>query len=116
MAKRDARRAQMADLVRRFEGSGQSGAAFCGRHRLRPQQLSYWRRVLGRGKKAAKPARRRQPGRAASFTPVRVIGAGVPMVGTGVEVTLPGGERLVVRPGTPKDLVREVVEVLRARC
>jgi len=115
MAKREARRAQMAELVRQFERSGQSGAAFCRRHRLRPQQLSYWRRLLGRGKKAAKPERR-QPGPRASFTPVRVIGTGVPSLGAGVEVTLPGGERLVVRPGTPKDLVREVVEVLRARC
>ena len=115
MAKRDARRARMADLVRRFERSGQSGAAFCRRHRLQPQQLSYWRRVLGRAKKAARPARR-QPGPAASFAPVSVIGTGVSLVGAGVEVTLPGGERLVVRPGTPKDLVREVLEVLRARC
>jgi len=115
MAKREARRSQMAELVRQFERSGQSGAAFCRRHRLRPQQLSYWRRVLGRGKKASKPNQRR-PELAARFTPVRVVGAGMPLPGVGVEVTLPGGERLVVRPGTPQDLVREVVEVLRARC
>lgn len=111
MAKSETRRERMVRLVREFEGSGQTGAAFCRRHGLRPQRLSYWRRVLGRRK--AGPERSRRP---AAFTPVRLVPTDVLAVGGGVEVTLAGGERLVVRPGTPVELVRSVLVVLRQRC
>lgn len=111
MRKREATRERMVRLVGEFERSGQSGAAFCRRHGLRPQRLSYWRRVLGRRK--AGRLRSEVP---VSFTPVRVVASdGLGLAG-GVEVTLSGGERLVVRPGTPVELVRGVVGVLRERC
>jgi transposase-like protein len=111
MTKREAMREQMVRLVERFESSGQTGAAFCRRHGLHPQRLSYWRRVLGR-----RAARSRGTPKAAAFTPVRVVAPEGLALGGGVEVTLVGGERLVVRPGTPMELVRSVVEVLRERC
>lgn len=43
MAKRATTRERMVRLVREFEGSGLTGAAFCRRHGLRPQRL---RRLL----------------------------------------------------------------------
>jgi hypothetical protein len=51
-----------------------------------------------------------------SFTPVRVLASEGPALAGGVEVMLLGGERLVVRPGTPVELVRSVLGVLRERC
>lgn len=111
MRKREATRERMVRLVGEFERSGQSGAAFCRRHGLRPQRLSYWRRVLGRRK--AGPRRSRAP---VSFTPVRVVASDGLALAGGVEVMLLGGERLVVRPGTPVELVRSVLGVLRERC
>lgn len=109
MRKGETTRERMVRLVREFEGSGQTGAGFCRRHGLRPQRLSYWRRVLGR--REAGPKR----SRAVSFTPVRVVPTEGLALSGGIEVTLSGGERLVVRPGTPVELVRGVVGVLRER-
>jgi len=111
MRKREATRERMVRVVQEFERSGQTGAAFCRRHGLRPQRLSYWRRVLGRWEAGSRRSRR-----PVAFTPVRVVASeGLALAG-GVEVTLPGGERLVVRPGTPVELVRSVLGVLRERC
>lgn len=111
MRKREKTRERMVRLVREFESSGQTGAAFCRRQGLRPQRLSYWRRVLGRREAGPKGSRV-----SVSFTPVRVVTTEGLALSGGIEVTLSGGERLVVRPGTPVELVRGVVGVLRERC
>lgn len=116
MTEREAKRARMVRLVERFEGSGLTAAAFCRRHRLRPQQLSYWRRALVRRRSSSESPARRRTASAVRFTPVRLVGSERDALGPGVEVSLPGGERLVVRPGTPMELVRSVLEALRGRC
>jgi len=106
------RKDQMRAVVERWRRSGESAAAFCRRRGLRPQKLSYWKRVLGE----AGPIVKRGGGgrRAPGFVPVRLVGADA--VASGLEVVLVNGERVVVGEGVSRELLREVLLTLRERC
>jgi len=112
MARIEKRRERMRVLLGRWRRSGESAAAFCRRHDMRPQKLSYWKRVLGEAGPIVKRGggRRRAPG----FVPVRLVGAGA--VTSGLEIVLGSGERVVVGEGVSRELLREVLLTLRERC
>jgi hypothetical protein len=104
-------RERMSRLVKRWRRSGQTGAAFCRAHGVKPQKLSYWKRVLGvpvpRGKRRTSRPRRN------ALVPIRLmdrIGAGT------LEIHLASGDRMVVHEGSSGELVREVLGLLRERC
>lgn len=101
---RDDTRRQMTALVRRWEGSDETQAAFAQRHGLSQGKLRYW-------------VQRAPPPQAdtVTFTPVAVHDAWRPDAGT-IEVALPTGERVVIAVGASVDLVRAVVAALRSPC
>jgi hypothetical protein len=109
---RIATRERMAALLKQWGRSGQSAAAFCREHEIKPQRLSYWKRVFG-----GQPPVRRRGGRRvlARFVPVQLVGSGDVSVGC-LEIHLASGERVVFPEGGSMDVLREVVALLRERC
>jgi hypothetical protein len=100
----------MAGLLEQWRTSGESGAAFCRRHGIRPQKMSYWKRVLG----VSAPGRRRDG--ASGLVPIRLLGEVGTAGSTALEVHLVGGDRIVFPQGGSLAVLREVVELLRERC
>lgn len=111
---RMSRRERMREALRRWRRSGLSAAAFCRREGMVPQTLSYWKRVLGPAKAVV---RRRRAARPVGFVPVRLVDSadGVATTG-GLEIALASGDRLVVREGVSRELLRDALLVLRERC
>jgi hypothetical protein len=100
----------MAGLLEQWRTSGESGAAFGRRHGIKPQKLSYWKRVLG----MSVPASRR--GRASGLVPIRLLGEVGAAGSPALEIHLVGGDRIVFPQGGSLAVLREVVELLRERC
>lgn len=110
---RGERRERMAALLRQWRVSGESGAAFCRRHGIKPQKLSYWKRVLGR----TTAVTRRGRGRAErGLVPVHLLTGIGTVGGTALEIHLSGGEHIVFPQGASLAVLRGVVELLRERC
>ena len=103
-------RERMRALLERWQRSGESAAGFCRRHGIKPQRLSYWKRVLGLSG-AAVPRRSRRAG--SRFVPVRLVDAGG---SAPLEIHLTSGDRLVLQEDISLELLRQVVAVLRDRC
>ena len=109
MARIEARE-RMARLLRRWQRSGETAAAFCRRHGIKPQRLSYWKRVLG----LAEPAvARRSSRKAGRFVPVRLVGSGGAVL---LEIQLASGDRLMLQENSSLELLRQAVAVLREQC
>ena len=51
----------MVGLLEQWRMSGESGAAFCRRHGIKPQKLSYWKRVLAKSTPGRRRCRGLQP-------------------------------------------------------
>ena len=106
-------RERMRGLLEGWQRSGESAAAFCRRHGIKPQKLSYWKRVLAE-RAAARPRGRIR--RASGLVPIRLLGEVGGVSGTALEIHLVGGERIVFPRGGSLAVLREVVELLRERC
>jgi hypothetical protein len=112
MARRE-RRERMEALLEQWRRSGESSAAFCRRQGIKPQKLSYWKRVLGK----TTAVRRRGRGRAArGLVPIHVLSGVGTVGGTALEIHLSGGEHIVFPQGGSLAVLRGVVELLRERC
>lgn len=110
---RSEERERMTELLKQWRISGESGAAFCRRHGIKPQKLSYWKRVLGR----TTAVTRRGRGRAArGLVPVHLLTGIGTVGGTALEIHLSGGEHIVFPQGGSLAVLRGVVELLRERC
>jgi hypothetical protein len=104
----------MRAVLEGWRRSGESAAAFCRRHGIKPQKLSYWRRALGL---AAPVVRRRfAPRRGVDFVPVRLVGASDGVTAGALEIVLASGDRVVLREGVSRELLREALVILRERC
>ena len=101
-------RERMASLLATWRRSGQTAAAFCRRHAIKPQKLSYWKRVLGAG--------HRSTGAGASFVPVRLVTGGMASGSPVVEIVLVSGIRVLVGEGVSREQLGEVLGVLEERC
>jgi hypothetical protein len=116
----------------RWQKSGLSGRDFCAREGFSEASFYGWRRTLaerdeqraGTPQAAARPAlprpaRRRsaRPPAVPALVPVRLLSATLPVVdaGTAIELVLPGGSVLRLRPGFDADSVRELVALLQER-
>lgn len=108
------RREEMERVLARWRRSGLSAAGFCRREGMAPQTLSYWKRALGPAKAVV---RRRRAARPVGFVPVRLVDSADPVATTdGLEIALASGDRLVVREGVSRELLRDALLVLRERC
>jgi hypothetical protein len=113
MARIDGRE-RMRAVLERWRRSGESAAAFCRRHGIKPQKLSYWKRALGLGAPVVR--RRSAPRRAVDFVPVRLVGPGDGAREGALEIVLASGDRVVLREGVSGELLRAALVVLRERC
>jgi hypothetical protein len=100
-------RAEMLALVREWETSGETRPVFAERHGVSLPRFDYWRQQL---------RRERQRARGDAFAPVRVVADVAAPVTGAVDLVLSTGDRLIVREGTTPELLRTVVELLRAPC
>jgi hypothetical protein len=119
--------AEWVALIDQWQDSRLSMPAFCQQHGLNPGTMSGWvykrthRRALeeARREAAAPPAHdRASPTATPAFLPVQVAEAVVKdeaPIGTGVEVVLGPGRRVVVSPGFDAETLRRVVAVLEAQ-
>ena len=106
---RSGKREAMAAALKEWRQSGESAVAFCRRRRMKPQKLSYWKRVLGGGLQR----RRARAGSVAGFVPVQVVNTAG---GVALEIHLAGGEWVVFPQGGSLTALGEVVALLRGRC
>ena len=98
---RSGERERMAGLIEQWRTSGESGAAFCRRHGIKPQKLSYWKRVVG----VPTPASRRD--RASSLVPITLLGGVGAASAPALEIHLAGGDRIVFPQGGSLAVLRE---------
>ncbi len=99
-----ATRAEWSERVRRYERSGLELAEFARREGLKPKQLSWWRwrlRSSGEPATAGKPA----------FLPVRVVPSMPQPPATPIEIALPNGRLVRVRPGFDPATLERVLAI-----
>jgi hypothetical protein len=97
---------QWRRLIQQWQDRGLAVADFCARHGLSQPTFYAWRRKL---------KQRPDPQRADSrplFLPVRLAPEHEPAPGGPVEVVLPGGLAVRVRPGFDAPTLRRVVDAL----
>jgi hypothetical protein len=94
----------MTALVRRWQASADTQAAFAMRHGLTRAKLQYWVRRVALA-----------TGESIAFTPVKVV-PGADAEPGAMDVVLASGERLVLRDGVSADLIRTVLTALRPPC
>jgi hypothetical protein len=126
MANGRLRAVDWATLIDEWRQSGLSLPAFCERHGLSRGTMQNWVYKPSL-KHAVEEARREAQARAAgtppvatspAFQPVRVAEAAPahePRDGTGVEIILPTGRRVVVGAGFDMETLRRVVALLEGR-
>jgi hypothetical protein len=103
----------------RWRGSRLSVREFCRREALSEPSFYAWRRELARREASQplpRPASRRRPRQTrkpAAFVPVHVVAPR--STGSSIEIVLPGGRRVRVRPGFDRVTLEAVLELLERR-
>ncbi|WP_437777131.1 IS66 family insertion sequence element accessory protein TnpA [Sorangium sp. So ce1097] len=92
-----ATRAEWAERVERWERSGLSAERFGRREGYKPKQLYWWRWKL-RAHGASQPSPSTSTG-VPRFLPVHVVADVSPVVTEPIEIALPNGRVVRVRPG-----------------
>lgn len=101
---RNGSRHRMVALVRQWEQSTETRAAFARRHGLTLATFEYWKRRVRREASTA----------ATTFAPVHLISEKCTEAESpSIDVVLASGERLTVRAGVSVDLLRTVLATLR---
>jgi len=107
--------------VKQWRESGLSVRAFCRREALSEPSFYAWRRELARRGSSAprsQQSSRAQPRRAAKrggFVPLEVVAARLAAPAARIEIILPRGRRLRVRPGFDRATLETVLDVLERR-
>jgi hypothetical protein len=104
--------------IARWRRSGLSVREFCRRESLAEPLFYAWRRELARreapeagdGRHSAPP--RRMAPRPAAFVPVEIVAPPRTGQATAIEVLLPRGHRLRVRPGFDRKTLEAVLDIL----
>lgn len=110
MEAQEDKRSGMLDLVRRWRESGTTAKVFAQEHGVTPWTLYYWRSQLPPKERA-----KRRRARRVTLAPVHVVPS-PEATGGDLEVLLGSGDRVRVPAGTSAELLRRVVQVLRAGC
>ncbi len=100
-----ATRAEWAERVERWERSGLSAEKFARREGYKPKQLYWWRWKL----RADGPSRSSPSGEAPSFLPVHVVTDASPIAPEPIEIALPKGRVVRVRPGSDPATLERVL-------
>lgn len=107
--------------VGRWRRSGLSVREFCRRESVSEALFYAWRRELARREAIESPlARQPAPPRQAAFkpaafVPVEVVGPQPMGPAAAIEILLPRGRRLRVRPGFDRDTLEAALEILERR-
>lgn len=105
--------------VSRWRSSGLSVREFCRREALSEPSFYSWRRELARREQnQAVPRRRSRPRlralqKPATFVPVQIIAP--PSTNSAVEIILPDGRRVRLRPGFDRLTLEAVLDILERR-
>lgn len=91
-------RVEWAERVARWERSGLSAEKFARREGYKPKQLYWWRWKL-RAEGLSRPGLPSSPEEAPRFVPVHVVTDATPVVAEPIEIALPNGRVIRVRPG-----------------
>ena len=110
MKKDEARRREMAELVRDWRASGESVRAFALRRGVGAHVLHYWKGRVGAAPAGTVLAAPRSNG--LTFAPVQVL----PEAAADIEVSFGNGTRVRVGVSANAALVRTVLQVLAGRC
>ena len=99
-----ATRAEWIERVRRCERSGLDVAEFARREGIKAKQLSWWRWRL---RSSDEPAMAAEP----EFLPVRIVTSTPPSSSTPIEIVLPSGRLVRVRPGFDPATLERVLAI-----
>jgi len=110
----DDRRNHKLDLARQWQASGRSARAFAQEQGVTPWTLYYWRERLS-GEERPKARRKPRSSARAQLAPVHVVTDAEHRSGD-VEIVLANGDRVRVAASVSADILRRVVQVLRASC
>jgi transposase len=99
-----ATRAEWIERVRRCERSGLDLAEFARREGIKPKQLYWWRWRIRSSAGPAAPAR-------PEFLPVRVVTSTPQPAATPIEIVLPNGGLVRVRPGFDPATLERVLAI-----
>lgn len=108
------------ECVGRWRESGLSVREFCRREALTEPSFYAWRRELarretsGHSRRSSRPQPRRT-GKRAAFVPVEVVAPRFAAPSAGIEILLPHGRRVRVRPGFDRVTLETVLDVLERR-
>jgi transposase-like protein len=101
-------------LLRQQQASGWSVAAFCRQTGIPQASFYFWRKKL-RGERPRAGVRRRRTERTPAFVEVRIPGESrVAPKASGVELCLPGGRRVRVRPGFDRCTLLDLLAALES--
>lgn len=101
MGKREAKRREMAKLMRRWSASGKSAGAFAREAGMPESRLWYWKRRIGA---AEVPA----------FVPVQIVGEEKPPGAASFELMFGDGRRLLIPSTLTGRPLRQLLSALRA--
>lgn len=106
--------------VARWRKSGLSVREFCRREALCEPSFYAWRRELARRETSEPHARRasraaRRAPQPAAFVPVEVVAPKFAAPPAGIEILLPRGRRVRVRPGFDRVTLQTVLDILERR-
>lgn len=105
--------------VARWRSSGLSVREFCRREALSEPSFYSWRRELARREKGEPVFRRSAQSRlqrapkSTAFVPVHVVAP--PLTNSAVEIILPRGRRVRLRPGFDRVTLESVLDILERR-
>ena len=97
-------RAEWIERVRRCERSGLDLAKFARREGINPKQLYWWRWRLRSSVESTSPAK-------PEFLPVRVVASTPQPAATPIEIALPNGRIVRVRPGFDPATLERVLAI-----
>lgn len=104
--------------VAQWRRSGLSVREFCEREALSEPLFYSWRRELARRELSEVPAAgstRQRGGPAAAFVPVQIVTPHPTGQAAAIEIVLPRGRRVRVRPGFDRDTLQAVLDLLEHR-
>jgi hypothetical protein len=104
--------------VARWRRSGLSVREFCRRESLSEPAFYAWRRELARREMSESPAAgaaRQGASQATRFVPVQVVASHPVIQTSAIEIVLPRGRRVRVRPGFDRDALQAVLDLLEQR-
>jgi hypothetical protein len=111
---RDSKREQIwRGHLEQQRSSGVTVRAYCLANALRETSFFYWKKEIARRDREAAPAAPASVAPAPAFVPVAVIDSPTARTESAIEIRLTGGLRVRVRSGCDRNLLADVLVMLR---